>query len=186
MSCISESDGPFGSVEPAEWRALADDPPSRRAAEAAVKEVRTHLDSLDTVGATTALATGGSARALRKVVGPTLDRSQFDKAIRLAARKTSREITRDYGLHAERARVLLAEAIILGQIHDALGMPLEVANGGLCEGIACRSSSADRGILPADRFESDGSTAGIAAEAGSPPPAIDGLEPPPGTSERKR
>jgi exopolyphosphatase/guanosine-5'-triphosphate,3'-diphosphate pyrophosphatase len=117
-------------------RFLTDDPPSRRAVKAATQEVRTHLDSLGGVGATTALATGGSARALGKVVGRTLDRRHLDRAIQLAARKTAKEITRDYGLHAERARVLLAGAILLRQIHDAVGVPLEVANGGLREGIA--------------------------------------------------
>src|SRR5437763_5307825 len=59
-------------------RFLAEDPPGRRAIEAAGCEVRDHLADLADIRVTTALATGGSARALRKMVGRTLDARRLD------------------------------------------------------------------------------------------------------------
>ena len=50
-------------------RFLKGDPPSRRSIERAVDEVRDHLGDLDGLRVATALATGGSARGLRKEEG---------------------------------------------------------------------------------------------------------------------
>lgn len=117
-------------------RFLSDDPPSRRAVERAVDEVRAHLGDLDGIHVATALATGGSARALRKLVGRTLDERRLDRAIRIVSRQPSDRIARAYGIHVERARVLLAGALILRETQGVLGVPLIVARGGLREGLA--------------------------------------------------
>jgi exopolyphosphatase / guanosine-5'-triphosphate,3'-diphosphate pyrophosphatase len=117
-------------------RFLSDDPPSRRAVERAVDEVRAHLGDLDGIHVATALATGGSARALRKLVGRTLDERRLERAIRIVSRQPSDRIARAYGIHVERARVLLAGALILRETQGVLGVPLIVARGGLREGLA--------------------------------------------------
>ena len=84
----------------------------------------------------TALATGGSARALRRLVGRTLDERRLERAIRLVSRQPSERVARAYGIHVERARVLLAGALILHETQQVLGVPLQVARGGLREGLA--------------------------------------------------
>jgi exopolyphosphatase/guanosine-5'-triphosphate,3'-diphosphate pyrophosphatase len=117
-------------------RFLSGDPPSRRAVDRALAEVRDHLGDLEGVRVATALATGGSARGLRKLVGRTLDERRLDRAIRIVARQPSDRIARAYGIHVERARVLLAGALILRETQLVLGVPLTVARGGLREGIA--------------------------------------------------
>jgi exopolyphosphatase/guanosine-5'-triphosphate,3'-diphosphate pyrophosphatase len=117
-------------------RFLAGDPPSRRAVGRVVDEVRDHLGDLGGIEVATALATGGSARALRKLVGRTLDERRLERAIQIVARQPSDRIARAYGIHIERARVLLAGALILRETQLALGVPLVVARGGLREGLA--------------------------------------------------
>ena len=51
-------------------------------------------------------------------------------------RQPSDRIARAYGIHIERARVLLAGALILRETQAVLGVPLVVARGGLREGLA--------------------------------------------------
>ncbi len=117
-------------------RFLKGDPPSRRAVERAVDEVRDHIRGLEGIEVGTALATGGSARALRKLVGRTLDERRLERAVRIVSRQSSDRIATAYGIHVERARVLLAGALILREAQAMIGAPLVVARGGLREGIA--------------------------------------------------
>jgi exopolyphosphatase / guanosine-5'-triphosphate,3'-diphosphate pyrophosphatase len=117
-------------------RVLKGDPPSRRSVERAVDVVRDHLADLDGLRPATAFATGGSARALRKLVGRSLDERRLDRAVRIIARGPSDRLAEAYGIHAERARVLLAGALILREIQAVLGVPLVVARGGVREGLA--------------------------------------------------
>ncbi|HEY3763588.1 MAG TPA: hypothetical protein VGL44_00400 [Gaiellales bacterium] len=117
-------------------RFLKGDPPSRRAVERALDEVRDHVAGLAGIEVGTALATGGSARALRKLVGRTLDERRLERAVRIVSRQPSERIATAYGIHVERARVLLAGALILREAQAMIGAPLVVARGGLREGIA--------------------------------------------------
>jgi exopolyphosphatase/guanosine-5'-triphosphate,3'-diphosphate pyrophosphatase len=117
-------------------RFLEGDPPSRRAINHARKEVQERLGDLEHIQVATALATGGSARALRRLAGRTLDERRLDRAIRLVSRQPSERVARAYGIHVERARVLLAGALILRETQQVLGVPLQVARGGLREGLA--------------------------------------------------
>ena len=117
-------------------RFLKGDPPSRRSIERAADEVRDHLGDLDGLRVATALATGGSARGLRKLVGRTLDDRRLDRAVRIIARQPADRLARTYGIHIERAHVLLAGALILRETQGVLGVPLIVARGGLREGLA--------------------------------------------------
>jgi exopolyphosphatase/guanosine-5'-triphosphate,3'-diphosphate pyrophosphatase len=117
-------------------RFLEGDPPSRRAINHARREVRERIGDLESIQVATALATGGSARALRRLVGRTLDERRLERAIRLVSRQPSGGVAGTYGIHVERARVLLAGALILSETQQVLGVPLQVARGGLREGLA--------------------------------------------------
>jgi exopolyphosphatase / guanosine-5'-triphosphate,3'-diphosphate pyrophosphatase len=117
-------------------RVLKGDPPSRRSVERAVDVLREQLGDLDGLRVATALATGGSARAVHKLVGRNLDDRRLDRAVRIIARQPSDRLARTYGIHVERAHVLLAGALILREIQAILGVPLVVARGGLREGLA--------------------------------------------------
>jgi exopolyphosphatase/guanosine-5'-triphosphate,3'-diphosphate pyrophosphatase len=81
-----------------------------------------------------ALAVGGSARALRRVAGPRLGPGELAAATRLAATNTPGQLADEFGVGKRRAPLLLAAALILGEVQQRLLVPLEVVDGGLREG----------------------------------------------------
>jgi exopolyphosphatase / guanosine-5'-triphosphate,3'-diphosphate pyrophosphatase len=83
-----------------------------------------------------AIAVGGTARALRRVVGNELTEEQLETAMRKLAKRASRKIARDYGVDEARARTLTAGAVIFVEVQRRLGVPLQVGRGGLREGAA--------------------------------------------------
>jgi exopolyphosphatase/guanosine-5'-triphosphate,3'-diphosphate pyrophosphatase len=117
-------------------RHLDADPPGNRRIAAARKEVERHFDGLWIRPPADALATGGSARALRRLVGRTLGEQELAAAVKAIKKRTARELARGLGLDSVRARTLLAGALILEGAQRCLGVPLEVARGGLREGAA--------------------------------------------------
>jgi len=97
------------------------------------------LSRLDKDGAATASALAAAERVRPQSVAATLsalDERGLDPAIRLVSRQPSDRVARTYGIHVERARVLLAGALILHEAQQVLGVPLQVARGGLREGLA--------------------------------------------------
>jgi exopolyphosphatase / guanosine-5'-triphosphate,3'-diphosphate pyrophosphatase len=81
-----------------------------------------------------ALATGGTARALRRMVGRRLGEKNLNAVLGLLTAKTAEEVAADYEVPVERARVLPAGTIVLREAHRRLGVKLEVARGGVREG----------------------------------------------------
>ncbi|MGH3075539.1 MAG: hypothetical protein ACRDQC_11455 [Gaiellales bacterium] len=110
--------------------------PTAAQVEAARDFVRRRLGDLDAPAPTAALATGGTAGALRKIAGRNLDADRLDTVIaELSSRPRSR-IAAAYGLERSRARTILAGALILAEVQRRLDVPFEVARGGLREGAA--------------------------------------------------
>jgi exopolyphosphatase / guanosine-5'-triphosphate,3'-diphosphate pyrophosphatase len=85
-----------------------------------------------------ALAVGGSARAVRKIVGRTLGSAELAAALDVLGRRSRKELVQLLDVEADRARTMLAGAAILAEVQRRLGVPLHVARGGLREGAACR------------------------------------------------
>jgi exopolyphosphatase/guanosine-5'-triphosphate,3'-diphosphate pyrophosphatase len=83
-----------------------------------------------------ALATGGTARNLRRVVARELGADELETAVRRLGKRTAKEIVKTYGVDESRARTLTAGAILLRSAQRRLGVPLVVARGGLREGAA--------------------------------------------------
>ena len=83
-----------------------------------------------------AIAVGGTARALRKVVGPELAEETLLSAIRRLAKKSSAKVAKEYGVDEARARTMTAGALIFLQVHRKLKVPLQVGRGGVREGAA--------------------------------------------------
>jgi exopolyphosphatase/guanosine-5'-triphosphate,3'-diphosphate pyrophosphatase len=117
-------------------RYLSDSRPGRKDLRAARRDVREHLIGTRPPWAGTALATGGAARALRKVAGRSLGRDELSDAVALCARLGPSGLTRRFGIEPARAGTLTAGAIILGELHELVGVPFLVARGGLREGLA--------------------------------------------------
>jgi exopolyphosphatase/pppGpp-phosphohydrolase len=83
-----------------------------------------------------AFATGGTARALKKLVGPILGEDELAGAVRRLTKRSAAQIARTMGVDRERARTLAAGALILGEVQRLLGTPLVVSAAGLREGAA--------------------------------------------------
>ena len=116
---------------------LPDDPPGRLAIEEARAEVRERLSGIAPPLPKAAYATGGTARALRRMVGSkTLDAEALDDAITRLAKRRSDEIASKHGLDRRRAWTLVGGAIILAEMQFRLGVPFEVARTGMREGVA--------------------------------------------------
>lgn len=113
-------------------------PPTKRELEAARCAVREGLAGLGPVphAPTRVLASGGTARSLRKLVGRTLGPRELEIALAMATSTTPRKLARRYDVPAWRAGVLPGGALVLAEIQALLGVPLEVADGGLREGAA--------------------------------------------------
>lgn len=81
-----------------------------------------------------ALAVGGSARAVRRLVGPWLGEEELAAARQIVAVTPERTITRRYGVHKSRVGILGAGVELLAELQRRLGVPLHVCSGGIREG----------------------------------------------------
>jgi exopolyphosphatase/guanosine-5'-triphosphate,3'-diphosphate pyrophosphatase len=116
-------------------RLLAAACPDHRDVDDARRAVREAFARITPPLPTCGLAVGGSARALRRVLGAHLGPEELAEAARILAGHKPKEIKRRYGIGKRRARQLLAAALILGEVQRRLFVPLEVTNGGLREGV---------------------------------------------------
>lgn len=126
-------------------RMLVDDPPGWNALHEAGLVVERSLQALHPPLPHAALAAGGSARALRKLVGARLGPEELAAAFELLEETPSAKIAERYGLTRARARTLAAGALILYEIQRRLGLELVVSRAGLREG-ALRSLLAERAV----------------------------------------
>ena len=116
-------------------RCLRSDPPTR------VELVAAHAEVVETLAPLTpplpaiALATGGTARALRRLGLETLDRQALERELWTLAELPTAARARYAKVDPQRARTLPAGAIILAGLQDLLRVPLRVADGGVREGV---------------------------------------------------
>jgi exopolyphosphatase/pppGpp-phosphohydrolase len=89
-----------------------------------------------------ALAVGGSARAARRLVGSWLADAELTAALQLVETNTPREIAKRFDVDRSRARILPAGVAILAQVHELLGVPLHVCDGGIREGAVLQTMAA--------------------------------------------
>jgi exopolyphosphatase/guanosine-5'-triphosphate,3'-diphosphate pyrophosphatase len=125
----------IGSLRLAQ-RLLESDPPTPRELDSVCYEVARCFTGLAPPLPRAALAVGGAARALRRIVGRTLGAKQLEKALERLTRRPADEIAAAYGIELWRAETLPAGAIVLAEAQRRLGVPLVVARAGLREGAA--------------------------------------------------
>ncbi|MGA2469368.1 MAG: hypothetical protein ABSG64_01590 [Solirubrobacteraceae bacterium] len=82
-----------------------------------------------------AVAVGGSASSLRRLVGTVLDHESLERGLRILATTPSELIARTSEIEAERVRLLPSGLLILEAISDRLERQLNVGRGGLREGV---------------------------------------------------
>jgi exopolyphosphatase/guanosine-5'-triphosphate,3'-diphosphate pyrophosphatase len=117
-------------------RTLDTAPPTQSDLDAAQRQVEAAFADLAPPLALAGIATGGTARALRRVVGATLEPETLASAARKLAKRSDRAIANDFGVDRARARTLLAGTLILMEVQRRLGIVLQVGRGGIREGAA--------------------------------------------------
>jgi exopolyphosphatase / guanosine-5'-triphosphate,3'-diphosphate pyrophosphatase len=83
-----------------------------------------------------AIAVGGTARAVKKLVGRSLGPDELREALGILRGASADAIAAEHGVEIWRARSLPGGVAILLEVQRLLGVPLEVGRGGLREGLA--------------------------------------------------
>ena len=135
---------PGGVEEVRSWRvgsgALADeligsDPPSA----AEIRKVRDRIDDIfsgvEIEHPSQAVAVGGSATSLRRLVGAVLEYETLERGIRVLSGDPAADVARRFELDPERVRILATGVLLLEKLSELLGQPLQIGKGGLREGV---------------------------------------------------
>jgi exopolyphosphatase/guanosine-5'-triphosphate,3'-diphosphate pyrophosphatase len=120
---------------------LRSDPPSPDELDRARERVGGALDGVQPPHAATVVAVGGSATSLRRIAGPVLDAAAFGRVLAVLAAEPSVDVARRFALDAERVRLLPAALLLLQAASERFGAPLEIAQGGLREGVLLETSA---------------------------------------------
>jgi exopolyphosphatase/guanosine-5'-triphosphate,3'-diphosphate pyrophosphatase len=133
-----------GVKEVRSWRVgsgvLADelivaDPPSP----AEIRKIRDRIDDLfdgvEIERPTQAVAVGGSATSLRRLVGAVLEYETLERGIRVLCGDPAAEVARRFELDPQRVRILATGVLLLEKLSELLGQPLQIGKGGLREGV---------------------------------------------------
>jgi exopolyphosphatase/guanosine-5'-triphosphate,3'-diphosphate pyrophosphatase len=112
------------------------DPPTKADVASLREQARAALERLTPPLPGEAIAVGGTARALKRLVGRTLGPEELREAHRLLRKEPAEAVAARYTLDGWRVRALPAGAAILLEVQRLLGVPLEVGRGGLREGAA--------------------------------------------------
>ncbi len=114
---------------------LDGDPPSDTAFEQARMRIADHLQGVLPPQVTAAVAVGGSATSLRRLVGPVLDAGAFERSLSLLATERASDVARRFALDMERVRLLPAGLLILQAVARRFTAPLAIGRGGIREGV---------------------------------------------------
>ncbi len=114
---------------------IASDPPSA----AEIRKVRDRIDDLfegvEIEHPVQAVAVGGSATSLRRLVGAVLEYETLERGIRVLAGGPAADVGRRFELDPQRVRILATGVLLLEKVSELLGQPLQIGKGGLREGV---------------------------------------------------
>ncbi len=114
---------------------IVSDPPSA----AEIRKVRDRIDDIfagvEIEHPEQAVAVGGSATSLRKLVGTVLEYETLERGVRVLCGEPATEVARRFELDPVRVRILATGVLLLEKVSELLGQPLQIGKGGLREGI---------------------------------------------------
>ena len=114
---------------------IVSDPPSA----AEIRKVRDRIEDLfegvEIEHPAQAVAVGGSATSLRRLVGAVLEYETLERGIRVLAGGPAAEVGRRFELDPQRVRILATGVLVLEKVSELLGQPLQIGKGGLREGV---------------------------------------------------
>ncbi len=114
---------------------IASDPPSA----AEIRKVRDRIqdifEGVEFEHPAQAVAVGGSATSLRRLVGTVLEYETLERGIRVLCGDPAADVARRFELDPQRVRILATGVLLLEKISELLGQPLQIGKGGLREGV---------------------------------------------------
>ena len=113
---------------------LRSDPPSVDELEKVRRHVAGTFEGLEPPPAESAVAVGGTATSLRRLLGAELSQETLERGIRVLSSTPIQEVAQRFELDPERIRLLPAGILVLEAMSDLLALPLRIARGGLREG----------------------------------------------------
>jgi exopolyphosphatase / guanosine-5'-triphosphate,3'-diphosphate pyrophosphatase len=114
---------------------LHSDPPAIDELEKIRRHLAVTFEGLEPPAAQDAVAVGGTATSLRRLVGGELAHETLERGIQVLSLTPIAEVARRFELDTERVRLLPAGILVLEAISDLLELPLRIARGGLREGV---------------------------------------------------
>ena len=114
---------------------LRSDPPAAGELDRVRQHVAGAFEGLRIPAADLAVAVGGSATSLRRLVGALLEPETLERGLRVLATSPVADVARTYELDPERVKLLPAGMLLLEEASTRMGLPLQIARGGLREGV---------------------------------------------------
>jgi exopolyphosphatase / guanosine-5'-triphosphate,3'-diphosphate pyrophosphatase len=135
---------PVGSGNLADELISSSDPPSA----AEIRRTRDRIDDIfegvEVEQPAQAVAVGGSATSLRRLVGAVLEYETLERGIRVLCGDPAADVAKRFELDPTRVRILPTGVLLLEKLSDLLGQPLQIGKGGLREGVILDLLNGDR------------------------------------------
>ena len=114
---------------------ISSDPPSASEIRRVRDRIEDFFDGVEIPHPAQAVAVGGSATSLRRLVGAVLEYETLERAIRVLSADPAVEVAKRFELDPRRVRILTTGVLLLEKVSELLGQPLQIGKGGLREGI---------------------------------------------------
>ena len=111
------------------------DPPSAAELHAMREHAHGVFEGLALPAVDAAVAVGGSAASLRRLVGPVLDADSLQRALHVLAAEPADAVAQRFSIDRERVLLMPAGLTVLDAAATAFGRPLRIGRGGLREGV---------------------------------------------------
>jgi exopolyphosphatase/guanosine-5'-triphosphate,3'-diphosphate pyrophosphatase len=121
---------------------LRSDPPSAAELHAMREHAQGVMEGLDIPPVESAIAVGGSATSVRRLVGAVLEPETMQRALRVLSGEPAEIVAQRFAIEPERVPLMPAGILILDAASQALGRPLQIGKGGLREGVLLDMASA--------------------------------------------
>ncbi|HEY5943070.1 MAG TPA: hypothetical protein VIT89_09445 [Solirubrobacterales bacterium] len=114
---------------------ISSDPPSAAEIRRARDRIEDIFDGVEIERPAQAVAVGGSATSLRRLVGAVLEYETLERGIRVLCGDPAADVGRRFELDPTRVRILPTGVLLLEKVSDLLAQPLQIGKGGLREGV---------------------------------------------------
>jgi exopolyphosphatase/guanosine-5'-triphosphate,3'-diphosphate pyrophosphatase len=131
---------------------ISSDPPSAAEIRRVRERIESNFEGVEIEHPSQAVAVGGSATSLRRLVGAVLEYETLERGVRILAGEPAVDVARRFELDPERVRILATGVLLLEKVSELLGQPLQIGKGGLREGVVLDLLNGNANGAPAARL----------------------------------